>query len=135
MYIIVCMLYTPHGIYHLQLYTIGTSHLHPVTYHLKQCNIPEKSRHIMPYTIKIGIYREARIGQTCIYHGIYHPDYCIYHGIYQRTGIYHAIYYEATLGPGSRQVAIGLCILWYILWYIPVCMAPCDICHDIYLFF
>jgi hypothetical protein len=57
----------------------------------------------MPYTIQIGIYREARIGQTCIYHGIHHPDYCIYHGIYRKTGIYHG----ATIGPGSRQVVVG----------------------------
>ena len=95
-YIIVCMVYTLHGIYHLQVYTIGRSHLHPGTYHLIPCYVPEKTIHTMAYTIQIGIYREARIGQTCIYHGIYHPDYCIYHGIYQKTGIYHGIYHEAT---------------------------------------
>jgi hypothetical protein len=66
------MVYTPHGIYHLQVYTIGTSHLHPVTSHLMPCYVPKKMIHTMLYTtaIRIGIYREARIGQTCIYHGI-----------------------------------------------------------------
>jgi hypothetical protein len=48
--------------------------------------------HTMLYTIRMGIYSEARTGQTCIYHGIKHPDYCVYHGIYQKTGIYHGIY-------------------------------------------
>jgi hypothetical protein len=38
----------------------------------------------MPYTIQIGIYSEARIGQTCIYHGIYHPDFSIYHDTYRK---------------------------------------------------
>ncbi len=72
-YIIDCMVYTPHGIYHLQVYTIGTSHLHPVILmisHLMPCYVPKKMIHTMQYTIQTGIYLEARIDQTCIYHGI-----------------------------------------------------------------
>jgi hypothetical protein len=106
-YIIVCMEYTPHCIYHFQLCTIGTLHLHPVTYPLIPCYVPNKTIHTMPYTIRIGIYSEARIGQTCIHHGIKHPDYGIYHGIYQKlvySSIYHGNYHEATIGPGSRQL-------------------------------
>jgi hypothetical protein len=67
--IIVCMVCTSHGIYHLQLYTAGTSHLYPVTYHLIPSCVPKQMIHTMLYTIQIAIYREARIGQTCIYHG------------------------------------------------------------------
>jgi hypothetical protein len=126
------MVYTLHGVYHLQVYTIGISHLHPGTYHLIPCYVPKKTIHTMAYTIQSGIYREARTGQTCIYHGIYHPDYGIYHGIYQKPGIYHGIYHGATTGPGSRQVVYTMVYtmlygiyhgiylsVWYISWYIP----------------
>ncbi len=111
-YIIVYMVHTPYGIYHLQLYIIGKSHLHPVTYHLIPCYLPKKMIHTMLYTIQIGVYSEARIGQTCIYQtNWYIPwhipwyvpwhipwyillvgnlDLLLPHGIYH--GIYHGTY-------------------------------------------
>jgi hypothetical protein len=54
-YIIVCMVYIPHGTYHLQLYNIGTSYLHPVTYYLIPCYVPKTMIHTMLYTIQIGV--------------------------------------------------------------------------------
>jgi hypothetical protein len=71
-YIIVCMVYTPHGIY--PIWNIPPSGIHhryiPPSPHLMPCYDPKKMIHTMLYTIRIGIYSGARIGQTCIYHGI-----------------------------------------------------------------
>ena len=112
------------------VYTIGISHLTIVTSHLHPCYIPKKSIHILPCTTKIGIYHDARTGQNCLFHGIYHGMKGIYHGIYQKNGIYHAIYHDATTGPGSRQVVYTII---YIMLYSMVYTYFYDIYHGIYL--
>ena len=90
-YIIVCMVYTQHGIYHLQVYTMGTSHLHPghtTLYHAMY----QKKRYI-PWHIPPKLVYTVRQGQVkLVYTMVYTTLTTVYNMVYTKKLVYTMVY-------------------------------------------